>query len=438
MKKKKIVIVLIIIIIIITIILNDNISMIINNSIMRIVRLNDEPIDKNTWIINNKYFGISSNGDDSEHTTKGINAAIEYASKNNIKYIKLEKGNYLIKGITTNNDTSGIILKSNIYLDLNGSTIMQEKNSSKAYICISIHECEQVTLSNGIIVGDKENHIYDSGTTDEWGHGISIISSKQIDINNIEIYNTTGDGIYISEIYDKNRLTPYQTNQVVIENCNIHNTRRQGISIITGENINIYNNEIHDISGTAPQSGIDLESNNRTEEIKNVIIDNNKFYNFKSKKAIKIAANTNNIKIMNNDMDGSGISGFQEKDIILIANNKIKDGWISFSYKENYKTNQLTISNNQLIDSYMKICNIEKLEVLENQILNGTITIESSNCTINNNKMQNNLEDIIILRVREEDKDKIFKYSSYNNTNNGNETKIIIETIENYQEYINH
>ena len=56
-----------------------------------------EPIDLNTGIINNSYFNISKDGTNSEQTTKGINRAIVYAYRNNIKNIKLEDGTYLIK-----------------------------------------------------------------------------------------------------------------------------------------------------------------------------------------------------------------------------------------------------------------------------------------------------------------------------------------------------
>ena len=47
-----------------------------------------EPIELSTGMINNQYFGISSEGKNATQTTKGINNAVEYANKNNIEYIK--------------------------------------------------------------------------------------------------------------------------------------------------------------------------------------------------------------------------------------------------------------------------------------------------------------------------------------------------------------
>lgn len=67
------------------------------------------------------------------------------------------------------------------------------------------------------------------------------------------------------------------TMNCVIENCNIHHNRRQGITISGVQNCYIKNCRIHNIKGTAPQSGIDVEDNRWS--IKNVIVDNCRFYN---------------------------------------------------------------------------------------------------------------------------------------------------------------
>ena len=88
------------------------------------------PIDE-TGLINNQYFYISNNEKNAKQTTDGINKAIKYAYKNNINYIKLEKGTYLIDGkenndaINEGNTKKGIIMESNIVLYLNGAALKQ-------------------------------------------------------------------------------------------------------------------------------------------------------------------------------------------------------------------------------------------------------------------------------------------------------------------------
>ena len=66
-----------------------------------------------------------------------------------------------------------------------------------------------------------EEHTFEPNTTSEWGHGISIISSKYINISNIEIYNTIGDCIYISKHYENESTNKYVSNDIVVENSNL-------------------------------------------------------------------------------------------------------------------------------------------------------------------------------------------------------------------------
>ena len=114
---------------------------------------NQEPIDKNTGIINNKYFGISE--DNAKSTTNGINAAIIYAYKNNIKYIKLQTGSY---PIMLDNNSRAIVLQSNITMDLNGSILQLQSNSNPTNRAFYLNNVENVKICNGKIIGDRLSH----------------------------------------------------------------------------------------------------------------------------------------------------------------------------------------------------------------------------------------------------------------------------------------
>ncbi|MED1201809.1 right-handed parallel beta-helix repeat-containing protein [Heyndrickxia acidicola] len=56
-----------------------------------------------------------------------------------------------------------------------------------------------------------------------------------------------------------NRMSVAVTENMTIQNCDIGFNRRQGITVGATDNLQIINNRIHDISGTDPQSGIDIE-----------------------------------------------------------------------------------------------------------------------------------------------------------------------------------
>ena len=121
-----------------------------------------EPIELSTGMINNKYFGISSAGKNANQTTKGSNNAVEYANKNNIEYIKLEQGTYLIDGVGQKDIPKGIIMKSNLTIDFNNATLKHIKNSSVRYSVINLHQVENVAIKNALIIGDKDEHDYDT------------------------------------------------------------------------------------------------------------------------------------------------------------------------------------------------------------------------------------------------------------------------------------
>lgn len=259
----------------------------------------EDPIDIDTGIINNQYFGISNVGINPIETRKGLNEALKYAETHHIHNIKLEKGIYLLNSEKVNGNQRSIIFRSNINLDLNNSTLIVTPNNLTNYGLFSLYNVDNVSISNGIIIGDRNEHQFEGKTTHEWGMGIDIRGSSNINIYNMEIYNTTGDGIYISEMGGK------VSSNINITNCNIHDNRRQGISIITADNVKIYNNEIHSIHGTNPQSGIDLERNFDSQNINNVFMKDNKFYNEGSDKCIQIWTHSENIFIENNEFYGN-------------------------------------------------------------------------------------------------------------------------------------
>ena len=345
------------------------------------IGLYGNPIDESTQIINNAFFGIDNSGN--KECGKQISKAIEYANKNNIEYIKLEKGTYLIDSTT---EEKSIRMQDNIVLDLNTSTVIQEANSSPSYSIIKIENNKNVTIKNGIIKGDKNQHDYDSvNSSHQWGIGIDIRGSKDIMLDNIEIYETTGDGVYVANIQGSNKI--YVEN-VTIKNMNIHDCRRQGISIISGDNINIYNNEIHNIKGNSPQAAIDLESNycnDNTEKINNVKIRENKLYDLGANVAIQLYRYVYNVDIYENEITGN-IKGYDGKEKINIYENKIKNSIISFNITEKYSqaghfVNELNIHNNICDNSQIIIRNVNNATIKNNVIDEDKIKILENDYT---------------------------------------------------------
>lgn len=259
-----------------------------------------------------------------------------------------------------------------------------------------MYEIENASVYNGILIGDKNTHIYNSenGTTHEGGYGISIIACKNVKINNIEIYDMTGDGINVYAINKGEKICQ----NIEISDNNIWGCRRQGITIGCGEGIIIKNNEIHDINGTAPQSAIDLEGNYQTEIINNVVIENNKIYNLGDINALMLIGYIENVKIKSNEIE-ENILIYDAKDTLEMKNNIIKNSNIRFSndytnINAGHNIKNVIFQYNKLEDSSLYLSKVEQADIEKNEIKNGKIENVSSNSKIHENSMINNKENI--------------------------------------------
>jgi polygalacturonase len=112
---------------------------------------------------------------------------------------------------------------------------------------------------------DYQNPPYDKA---EWRMGINLRGCERVTIEGVRIESTGGDGIYVG----RGQL-PY-CKDVTIRNVVCHDNHRQGISVITAENLLIEGCTLSGTGGTAPQAGIDLEPNRADERLVNCVIRN--------------------------------------------------------------------------------------------------------------------------------------------------------------------
>lgn len=106
----------------------------------------------------------------------------------------------------------------------------------------------------------------------EWRHGIKILSCRNVDIYGLAIKETGGDGIYISQKKEKNY--PLYSSNIVIKDMKLIDNYRQGISVISARNLLIDNCYISGTKGTPPEAGIDFEPNRLEESFVNCKVTN--------------------------------------------------------------------------------------------------------------------------------------------------------------------
>lgn len=180
-------------------------------------------------------------------------------------------------------NTSILQPQSNSHITING-TIQLIPNDRTHYNIIGIVDKDNILLDGtGEIIGDVETH---TGTTGEWGHGVLISGSRNINVKDLRISYCWGDGLSVSYaekiLTDKGLVnSPYSPPEIInITNIKSSYNRRLGISIINGDGI-ILENSITEgngtINGTSPKAGLDIEPN-PNQSVNNVIVSGCLFY----------------------------------------------------------------------------------------------------------------------------------------------------------------
>ena len=196
---------------------------------------------------------------------------------------KIDAGNAIISALTSKYDTVIIdrqnldwIIGPLLIKGLKNKVIIIEPNveivakkdafPNKSDMLFNFIDCEnfQIIGNGAKLCMNKQE--YSSG---EWRHGISLRNCRDFVIENVEIKNTGGDGIYIA-----GTAKGTFSENITIDRVVSSNNKRQGISIISGKDITITNSVFENTIGTLPGSGIDLEPNKKHNRLQNIIFDN--------------------------------------------------------------------------------------------------------------------------------------------------------------------
>ena len=184
--------------------------------------------------------------------------------------LRISKGNYFF-------NSNGFKVKSNTSLDLSDGILKYKSTSIYAPFLTLGGESflsENIKLTNGKIIGNKNEF---SAVT-EWMHGIAIKEAKRIIIENVESSLNRGDGLYIG---NDNEIEGNRSEFIDVFNCVFDKNHRQGCSIVSGQNIRFTNTKFINTRGTAPQAGVDIEPDLRTNGFrdlcKNIIFDSCEF-----------------------------------------------------------------------------------------------------------------------------------------------------------------
>ncbi len=103
----------------------------------------------------------------------------------------------------------------------------------------------------------------------EWRHALSIRSCENVRVYGLTLASSGGDGIYLGVA---KRNIPCKN--IHIKDVVCIDNYRQGISVISAENVLMENVVMRDTGGTPPMAGIDFEPNESTERLSNIVMRN--------------------------------------------------------------------------------------------------------------------------------------------------------------------
>ena len=176
-----------------------------------------------------------------------------------------------------------------------------------------------LTGSGAILRMQKDDYMKSPYQKAEWRMVLEFSSCDTIKILGLTLKDSGGDGIYLGVA---NKEKPYCSN-VLIKDVVCDNNYRQGISVISAKNMTIENCTFKNTWGTAPEAGIDLEPNFYNEALSNCLIKNCVFENNKgagiafwlsplSRKSDPLSVKFENCRITSEKGGGIFVGGIKE------------------------------------------------------------------------------------------------------------------------------
>lgn len=204
-----------------------------------------------TWkvpYISSDYFADAQN-------ENGLVNLFNMSSASIYNHIDIRPGTYQVSQTTGGSYTGILFPKSNTHVTVEGTIQLlgTAVNIGRMFHCLNVNNV--IIEGSGTLVGDRDSHIGSSG---ESFHGVMVSNSSDIVVRGLTVRDFWGDCVCIGGSSNGDDLV---NTHVRLEALTLSNSRRQGISVIYADGVEIINCSISNVNGTAPQSGIDIEPN---------------------------------------------------------------------------------------------------------------------------------------------------------------------------------
>lgn len=142
---------------------------------------------------------------------------------------------------------------------------------------LTFDRCERVTVRGEkddageppVVRMRKEDYQSSAYERSEWRHGLAFLGCREVRVEDLRIEKTGGDGIYLGAGSGQ-----VPNRDVVIRGVDCNANHRQGISVISAENLLIERCLLRATKGTEPQAGIDFEPNDPADVLVDCVMRN--------------------------------------------------------------------------------------------------------------------------------------------------------------------
>lgn len=216
------------------------------------------------FVFNAQIVSLSEYGFNTQDNKKGFYEAIK---NNDTILIDKQHRNWFVSPLKFRNlDNKTIIFDSNAVLQAKPGAYINTSDALLKFI-----NCKNIKiLGNGALLLMNKDEYVDG----EWRMGLSLMGCRDVEVKNLTISGSGGDGIYIDGYKD----IRYSEN-IIIDSIISTDNKRQGISIISAKNVWVKNSVFKKTKGTLPEAGLDIEPDHETDVIININFEHCSFTN---------------------------------------------------------------------------------------------------------------------------------------------------------------